>query len=139
MRPGWEHYHFEQDGLAYDDEYCGGERFFGSENVSEIGGPPNWGMNYYGFVIPQALEHVKISQKQVYDFLRMALKQESQDVIPIRGPEYFSRDEDPLLVYQLRIRDRARSRLEMFEAAEEIRFGPTCLYKANLHGGLIIS
>src|SRR3990167_7640664 len=82
-----EDYHFEKGGLIYHDTYFGGRDFIGEEIVYE-NEKPVWGANYFGFVLDE-----KVSEKDLYDFLRKALMQEYDDVIPVRGPGNFSADD----------------------------------------------
>ncbi len=82
-----EDYHFEKNGLIYHDTYFGGRDFIGEEIVYE-NDKPMWGANYFGFVLDE-----KVSEKDIYDFLRKALMQEYDDVIPVRGPSNFSADD----------------------------------------------
>lgn len=77
-------YHFEKDGLIYHDTYFGGRNFIGEEIVYE-NEKTVWGANYFDFVLDE-----KVSEKDIYDFLRKALTQEYNDIIPVRGSVKFS-------------------------------------------------
>lgn len=119
-----EDYHFEKDGLIYHDTYFGGRDFIGGEIVYE-NEKPVWGANYFGFVLDE-----KISEKDVYDFLRKALLQEYDDVIPVRGPSNFSIDDKEY-------RFSADGDLANFSGKEEISFGGKIMYRCLIHGGMI--
>lgn len=119
-----EDYHFEQGGLIYHDTYFGGRDFIGGEIVYE-NEKPVWGANYFGFVLDE-----NISEKDVYDFLRLALMQEYDDVIPVRGPKHFSTDDKEY-------RFVVNGDLANFFGAEEISFGGKVVYRCYLHGGFV--
>ena len=117
-------YHFEKDGLIYHDTYFGGRDFIGEEIVYE-NEKPVWGANYFGFVLDE-----KVSEKDVYDFLRKALMQEYDDAIPVRGPSNFSADDKEY-------RFVADGDLVSFSGKEEILFGEKVVYRCLIHGGMI--
>jgi len=119
-----EDYHFEKDGLIYHDTYFGSRDFMGEEIVYE-NDKPVWGANYFGFVLDN-----KITEKDVYDFLRQALMQEYEDVIPVRGPANFS---DGNKVYKFAV----DGILANFSGAEEIYFDNKLVYRCYVHGGMI--
>lgn len=120
-----EDYHFEQDGLIYHDTYFGGRDFIGGEIVYG-NEKPVWGANYFGFVLDE-----NISEKEVYDFLRLALMQEyGDDVIPVRGPSYFSTDDKEY-------RFVVDGDLTNFSGTEEILVGGKVVYRCFVHGGFI--
>jgi len=119
-----EDYHFEKDGLIYHDTYFGGRDFIGEEIIYE-NEKPVWGANYFGFVLDE-----KVSEKDVYDFLRQALMQEYEDVIPVRGPSKFSADDEE---YHF----SADGDLANFSGKEEISFGGKVVYRCLIHGGMI--
>lgn len=119
-----EDYHFEKDGLIYHDTYFGGRDFIGEEIVYE-NEKPIWGANYFGFVLDE-----NISEKDVYDFLRRALMQEYNDIIPVRGPAKFS---DSEWTYQF----TAKGGLENFAGQEEILLKSKVVYRCLIHGGFI--
>jgi len=119
-----EDYHFEKDGLIYHDTYFGGRDFIGGEIVYE-NEKPVWGANYFGFVLDE-----KVSEKDVYDFLRKALMQEYDDVIPVRGPSNFSDDNKEY-------RFLVDGDLANFSGKEEISFGGKVVYRCLIHGGII--
>ena len=123
-RPKSEDYHFEKDGLIYHDTYFGGRDFIGGEIVYE-NEKPVWGANYFGFVLDE-----KVSEKDVYDFLRKALMQEYDDAIPVRGPSNFSADDKEY-------RFVVNGDLVNFSGTEEISFEGKVVYRCFIHGGFI--
>lgn len=119
-----EDYHFEKDGLIYHDTYFGVRDFIGEEIIYESENPV-WGANYFGFVLDE-----EVSEKDVYDFLRKALMQEYDDMIPVRGPSSFSADDKEY-------RFVADGDLANFSGKEEILFGGEVVYRCLIHGGMI--
>lgn len=119
-----EDYHFEKDDLIYHDTYFGGHDFIGEEVVYKSKNPV-WGANYFGFVFDK-----HASEKDVYDFLRKALMQEYDDVIPVRGPTKFS---DGEWKYTFLV----EGDLENFAGKEEISLNDKIVYRCLVHGGLI--
>jgi len=119
-----EDYHFEKDGLIYHDTYFGDRNFIGEEIVYE-NKKPVWGANYFGFILDE-----KIGEKDVYNFLRKALMQEYDDVIPVRGPASFSAGNKEY-------RFSADGSLENFSGKEEILFDGKVIYRCLVHGGMI--
>ena len=119
-------YHFEKGNLIYHDTYFGARDFIGSEVVykDEL---PVWGMNYYGYILSP-----KIKEKELYGFLRQALMEEYMDVIPVRGPKEYKNGE-------WRYTNQANGGLNRFTGVEEICFKNELVYKADYHGGFIIS
>lgn len=119
-----EDYHFEKGSLVYHDTYFGDRDFIGEEIVYK-NQKPVWGANYFGFVLDPA-----ISERDVYDFLRKALMQEYDNVIPVRGPNTFSADEKE---YDF----TADGDLGNFSGKEEIAFNGKIVYRCLIHGGYI--
>lgn len=119
-----EDYHLEQDGLIYHETYFGGRDFIGGEIVYE-NEKPIWGANYFGFVLDE-----NINEKEVCDFLRLALMQEHNDVIPVRGPKHFSADDKE---YSFVV----NGDLTNFSGTEEISFDEKAVYRCYLHDGMI--
>ena len=124
LRPGSEDYHFEKDGLVYHDTYFGSRNFVGEEIVYESG-KSVWGANYFGFILND-----KVSEKEIYDFLREALMQESGSAIPVRGPAHFSSDEKEY-------RFAVDGDISNFSGEEEISIGGKVVYRCFVHGGMI--
>ncbi len=120
-----EDYHFEKGDLIYHDTYFGGRDFIGEEIVYKDK-KPVWGANYFGFVLDES-----VSGKDVYDFLRKALMQEYDHVIPVRGPAKFS---DGEWEYTFSV----EGSLENFAGKEEISLNDKIVYRCLVHGGMII-
>ncbi len=120
-RQGSLDYHFEKDGLAYHDTYFGARDFIGAEIVYESG-MPAWGANYFGFVFDD-----KVSEKDVYDFLRQALMQDQRKVIPVRGPRLYSTGDR---LYRFTV----DGDLANFSGTEEILFAGRIVYRCLIHG-----
>lgn len=119
-----EDYHFEKDNLVYHDTYLGARDFIGEEVVYKDG-EPVWGTNYYGHILkPEA------STEEVYDFLRLALMQEYNDILPVRGPKEYKEGES---VY----RNSVDGNLERFSGSEEILLKGEKVYNCWYHGGSI--
>lgn len=124
LRPASEDYHFEQGDLAYHDTYFGGRDFMGEEIVYKAG-KPVWGMNYYGYLLkPEA------SEREVYDFLREALMQEVEFIIPVRGPSGYGHG---LWSYA----NAAEGSLDRFRGLEAISYNDEEVYWCLYHGGII--
>jgi hypothetical protein len=123
-RAGSKEYHFEKGGFAYHDTYFGSRDFIGEEIVYE-NGDPVWGMNYFGVVLDE-----EVSEKEVFDFLREALMQEYEDVIPVRGPSNFSSGDKEY-------RFSVEGDFANFSGKEEILFGEKVVYRCLVHGGVI--
>jgi len=119
-----EDYHFGRGDLTYHDTYLGGRDFIGEEIVYKAE-KPVWGANYFGFVLDD-----KISEIDIYDFLRKALMQEYDDAIPVRGPSSFSENEKE---YSF----TADGDLDNFSGEEEILFDGKVVYRCLIHGGMI--
>lgn len=88
-------------------------------------GTPVWATNYYGFILePEALT------QDVYNFLRSALMQEYDGIIPVRGPREYKDGESIYL-------NSADGGLERFSGTEEIMFKGKKVYTCWYHGGSI--
>lgn len=119
-----EDYHFEKGDLIYHDTYFGARDFIGGEVVYE-NERPAWGENYFGFILDE-----KLGEQEVYSFLRKALMEEYDDVMPVRGPEQFSVDDK---VYRFKF----DGDIERFSGVEEILFAGEVVYRCFVHGGMI--
>lgn len=119
-----EDYHFKKGNLIYHDTYFGRRDFIGGEIVYK-NEKPVWGENYFGFVLAN-----DIGEKEVYAFLREALMQAHDNVIPVRGPAKFS---DGDWNYQF----LAKGGLENFAGQEKILVNGKVVYRCLVHGGLI--
>ncbi len=119
-----EDYHFEKDNLIYHDIYFGSRDFIGEEIVYK-NEKPVWGANYFGFIIDD-----EANEKDVYDFLREALMQEYDDIIPVRGPKEFV---DGDWAYRF----STSGGLENFVGQEEILLKDKIAYICRVNGGFI--
>lgn len=119
-----EDYHFEKGDLIYHDTYFGGRDFIGEEIVYK-NQKPVWGANYFGLILDE-----NVSEKDVYDFLRKALMQEYDDVIPVRGPINFSAEDKEYRFF-------VEGDLINFSSKEEISFGGKVIYRCFVHGGFV--
>lgn len=119
-----EDYHFEKNGLIYHDTYFGGRDFIGEEIVYK-NNEPVWGMNYYGFVADESVD-----EKEVYVFLRTALMESYNDIIPVRGPKIYSKE-------GWEYKNQVDGDLGRFVGIEEISKDNKSVYKAYYHGGFI--
>jgi hypothetical protein len=117
-------YEFEQDQLTYHDTFFGDRDFIGEEIVYKQE-KPVWGANYFGFILAD-----EIGEAEVYDFLRKALMQDYDDVIPVRGPGQYS---DGDWRYEFSV----KGDLANFSGQEEISLRGRPIYRLFLHGGLI--
>lgn len=124
LRPESKDYHFEKDGLIYHDTYFGERNFIGEEIVYKDQ-KPVWGANYFGLVLAD-----EINEKEVYNFLRQALMQKYNDIIPVRGPKNFRNGD---WNYQF----SANGDLTNFTGQEEIFLNEKIIYRCLVHGGLI--
>lgn len=119
-----EDYHFEKGDLMYHDTYFGGRDFIGEEIVYK-NKKPVWGANYFGFVLDES-----VGENDVYDFLRKALMEEYDDIIPVRGPARFSEGK---WAYSFSV----EGDLKNFVGKEEISLNNELAYRCFVHGGLI--
>lgn len=123
-RPKSQDYEFKQNEFTYHDSFFGDRGFIGEEIVYKQE-KPVWGANYFGFILVD-----EIGEAEVYDFLRKALMQDYDDVIPVRGPREFSGGN---WKYQFSV----MGDLENFSGQEEISLRGQTIYRLVLHGGLI--
>lgn len=124
LRPSSEDYHFQEGELTYHDTYFGSRDFIGEEIVYRNGSPV-WGMNYYGYILDS-----KISAKDVYDFLRDALLQESVSILPVRGPQLYKTTAG-------RYTNKSEGPLSRFTGEEQIFLDGEPAYRCWYHGGSI--
>jgi len=115
---------YQKGDLVYHDTYFGTGNFIGEEIVykKEV---PVWGANYFGFILDS-----RYTPKQIYDFLKKALMQEYNDLIPVRGPKMFRNGD---WAYQ----NSADGKLDNFSGKEEILFNNKIIYRCLYHGGLV--
>ncbi|MFA6585556.1 MAG: DUF5680 domain-containing protein [Candidatus Paceibacterota bacterium] len=117
-------YEYSEGNFLYHDTYFGGTNFIGEEIVYENDNPV-WGMNYNGYVLDKNVTEVEIDKS-----LRGALKQDSGDLIPVRGPKYYK-------VENLEYKNKIEGDLTKFEGKEEVYKDNKLIYSALFHGGLI--
>jgi len=117
-------YEFEQGGLTYHDTFFGDRDFIGEE-VIYYQQRPVWGANYFGVIFAD-----EIGETEVYDFLRRALMQDFQHIIPVRGPASFSAGD---WKYEF----SATGDLANFSGQEEISLREQTVYRLLVHGGFI--
>jgi len=123
-RVGSKDYEYKEDNLTYHDTYFGGVQFVGEEIAYERD-KPVWGMNYNGYVVDST-----ITEEEIDKSLRAALKQDFDDVIPVRGPRKFS-------VENYEYKNTVDGGLGRFEGKEEVYKDGKLIYYAVFHGGLI--
>lgn len=117
-------YEYSEGEFLYHDTYFGGVNFIGEEVVYE-NGKPLWGMNYYGQVIDKTVTEAEIDRS-----LRVALKQDYNDAIPVRGPRNFR-------IENYEYQNAVSGKLDNFEGREEIFKDQKLIYFAIFHGGWI--
>jgi len=105
------------------DRYFGSNPF-GGEEVVFYRQQPVWLMNYYGKVIAESA-----SIKEVYSFLKEALKKVPQDK-PYRGPDNFKSG-------NFKYSNKVEGAVEKFIGEEKIYYKKELVYVAKYHGGLI--
>ena len=117
-------YRFERDDLAYHDSYLGTRDFIGEEVIyqREL---PIWGMNYHGVILAPDTQ-----EREVYDFLRTALRQECIDIVPARGPHLYRQGR---LTYD----NTVDGALDEFSGIELIRRDGEAIYRCRYHGGRV--
>ncbi len=113
----------EGDFLCHDTYF--GETNFISENIVYKKGKPSWGVNYYGYNLVQ-----DITEAELDKVLRGALKQDYNDVIPVRGPKIYK-------IENLEYQNNVEGDLTRFEGKEKIFRDGKQIYYAVYHGGLI--
>ncbi|MHB1441088.1 MAG: DUF5680 domain-containing protein [Cuniculiplasma sp.] len=120
---GTKEFSFSEGNLKYLDIYSGSLFFLGQELLfeKEI---PQWGMVYSGGLIDDSF-----STKEVYDFLREALKKMPED-LPLRGNEFFSNSR---FIYK----NSTDGDLAQFIGYETIEHGENIIYELHYSGGFI--
>ena len=126
LLPGSRQLEYQEDTFFYRDIYFGTRYFVGQETVyhEEL---PYWAMSYSGGVKSTIDNADEI--RQVYSFLRMALRQVSREYI-FRGSEWFV-DGD----YQYE--NRSENKVESFYGTELIRIGDQVVYTLRYSGGIL--
>ncbi|PIR44700.1 MAG: XRE family transcriptional regulator [Candidatus Vogelbacteria bacterium CG10_big_fil_rev_8_21_14_0_10_51_16] len=124
LRPGSNDYHVVVGDLTYHDTYFGPRDFVGEEIVY-LKDKPIWGVNYFGYILDDAMD-----KDDVYNFLREALLSDAGDALPVRGPREFIEGD-------WSYRFSWKGDLANFTAGEEILLKDKVVYKCSLHGGFI--
>jgi hypothetical protein len=115
---------FEEGEFVYRDRYYGFNPFIGEEVVFRKG-KCTWGMNYYGYTI--LLEN--ISQKEVYEFLRKALKMVREEK-PFRGPDEYEEN-------SFKYVNNVEGDVSRFNGTERIFYNGKEIYRLLYLGGYI--
>ena len=116
---------FEEKEFKYRDRYFGYNSFIGEEIVWQ-NEKTVWGMNYCGEIVSEI-----ISAKQIYQFLKEALKKVTEDK-PFRGPDNFEKN-------GFKYVNKVEGTIEKFEGREMIFYREKLVYKLNYHGGIIMA
>lgn len=123
-RPGSTDFQHFKSGWLYLDSYYGGRRFIGEEIV-RVPNETVWGMNYYGAVTKEGMDH-----KPVYSFLKKALRVGVEDGNPLRGPNCWATE---IFKYECIV----NGDLSFFSGEEMIYYREGMVYLAKFHGGLV--
>lgn len=124
QRLGSQDYEYREGEFLYHDTFFGSRDFIGEEIVYKKE-KPIWGMNYNGFIVDKNTD-----EKDIYTFLRKALAQDYDGIIPIRGPKNFK-------IENYEYKNNVSGGLDRFEGREEILKDKKLIYYAIFHGGLI--
>lgn len=114
---------YKEGEWKYRDRYFGSNRFIGEEVVWQ-NGEIIWAMNYYGGITTS-----KVSVKNVYEFLKKALKQVKKDR-PFRGPLEFI--EGDWAYY-----DKSDGMIDCFDGCERILYKKEPVYELKYCGGVV--
>ena len=120
---GTKEFSYEKGKLKYMDVYSGSLFFLGQELILE-GNMPQWGMVYSGGLMDD-----NYRAKEVYDFLKEALKRIPED-LPLRGKEFFSNSK---FVYK----NFTEGNFDHFMGYETIEYGDNLVYELHYSGGFI--
>jgi len=123
LKYGGKKFEYTKGDFCYQDIYYGFNPFVGEEIVF-YQQQSIWGMNYYGKVIAEP-----VSAKEIYLFLREALKKVSEDK-PFRGPDNFNNGD-------FKYTNNVEGKVDKFTGEEEIFYKKELVYILNYHGGLI--
>ena len=121
---GGKEFNFREKEFRYRDRYYGFNPFIGQEIVWQ-NKRIIWGMNYYGKVISEEM----ISPKQIYQFLRQALKRIREDK-PFRGPNSFKEGDFEYF-------NKTEGAVENFDGEEKILYKKQLVYQLKYHGGAV--
>ena len=116
---------FESDDFKYRDRYYGFNPFVGEEIVWQ-NNKIVWSMNYYGKIIS-----LTVSAKQIYEFLKSAMRQIKEDR-PFRGPNNFKSGDFEYI-------DESTGDVNDFSGTERILFKGQEIYILFYHGGIVKS
>lgn len=119
---------YEEGQYKYRDRYFGHNPFAGEEVVWKSG-EFIWVMNYYGKVDFKAILSLRITEKEVYIFLKNAMKQVTEER-PFRGPKDFQ-DEN------FHYTDKSEGNVDNFIGTERIFYKGKEIYRLYYHGGLV--
>ena len=111
---------YEENGFRYRDRYFGFNPFIGEEIVWQ-NGEVIWGMNYYGRITSDV-----VPEKQVYEFLRKALRQVTEDR-PFRGNNFREGDFEYI--------NESKGTIKSFNGVERVLHKGQEIYRLNYHGG----
>jgi hypothetical protein len=114
---------FEDGEFKYRDRYYGFNPFIGEEIVWK-NGKIVWSMNYYGKIVSDV-----VSAKEIYEFLKMAMRQVKEDR-PFRGPNNFKSGDFEYI-------DESSGDVNDFFGTEKILFKGQEIYKLIYHGGIV--
>lgn len=120
---GTKEFSYEKGKLKYIDIYSGSLFFLGQELILE-GNIPQWGMVYSGGLMDD-----NYGTKEVYDFLKEALKRMPEE-LPLRGKEFFSNSR---FVYKNFI----EGNFDHFMGYEIIEQEDNLVYELHYSGGFI--
>jgi len=114
---------FEDNNFKYRDRYYGFNPFIGEEVVQQDG-KAVWVMNYCGRILSD-----KIDRKELYSFLRKAMRQVRADR-PFRGPAEFIKDD-------YKYTDKSNGDINNFTGTELIYYQGNKAYELYYHGSTI--
>jgi len=114
---------FEEGIFKYRDRYYGFNPFIGEEVIFK-NGKIVWSMNYYGKIVSDV-----VPAKQIYDFLKMAMRQVKEDR-PFRGPNNFKNGDFEYI-------DQSTGDINDFSGTEKILFKGQEVYRLIYHGGVV--
>lgn len=120
-----EYLEYKEGDLIYRDSYFGNRSFIGEEIVYE-NDIPVWGLNYYGKITDKNFG----SKAKIYRFLKKALMQDYEDILPLRGPSEFKEGD-------FQYTNEVLGDLNCFEGKEKIFNKDEEVYSAVYHGGSI--
>ena len=115
---------FTGHGYRYVDRYYGFNPFTGTEHIYTANGSLLWVMNYYGQVLPECSDPMK-----VYAFLKEAMRLVSPEY-PFRGPAFFEKGE-------LKYENQQHGTLDSFHGTEYIYENHEKVYFLHYHGGKV--